>query len=214
MSKSLSRDDPRGLSTPPSLEEPLGRLVNILHGLLGTAGSEAEAFILDWPRELIARPVVARSLPVVASLQGVSRFAAPRTRALVDAVEALADELDWRQTYTSADFGERFLENYGWSEWIGQRGAFISDAIACGVLLLGPETEYPAHSHQAEELYLPLAGHAWWSSAQSDWRLRAPGQWIHHPPWTTHAMRTARQPLLAAYVWRAGELSAKSRIDR
>jgi hypothetical protein len=26
-------------------------------------------------------------------------------------------------------------------------------------------------------------------------------------------MRTAREPLLAAYVWRAGDLSAKSRID-
>jgi hypothetical protein len=188
-------------------------LVNCLRELLEIAGPEAEAFLRDWPRELIARPVVARSLPVVASLQGVSRFAAPRTRALVDVVEALADELDWRQTYAKADFGQRFLENYGWSEWIGERGAFASDAIAGGVLLLGPETEYPAHSHEAEELYLPLAGHAWWSSAHSDWRLRAPGEWIHHPSWTPHAMRTERQPLLAAYVWRAGDLSAKSRID-
>jgi dimethlysulfoniopropionate lyase len=28
------------------------------------------------------------------------------------------------------------------------------------ILLLGPDTEYPDHSHEAEELYLPLAGHA------------------------------------------------------
>jgi hypothetical protein len=27
-------------------------------------------------------------------------------------------------------------------------------------------------------------------------------------------MRTAREPLLAAYVWRAGDLSAKSRIEK
>jgi hypothetical protein len=90
----------------------------------------------------------------------------------------------------------------------------LSDVIACGILLLGRETEYPAHSHEAEELYLPLAGHAWWRSAQSDWRLRAPGTWIHHPSWTTHAMRTRAEPLLAAYVWRAGDLTAKSRLDR
>ena len=115
---------------------------------------------------------------------------------------------------TTADFGERFLQNYGWSEWVGQRGAFASDAIACGVLLLGPDIEYPAHSHEAEELYLPLAGHGWWRSAQSDWRLRAPGTWIHHPSWTTHAMRTGAEPLLAAYVWRAGDLTAKSRIEK
>ena len=63
----------------------------------------------------------------MAALQGLSRLAAPETRALVEAVEALARDLDWRQTYTSADFGARFLENYGYNEWVGQRGAFISD---------------------------------------------------------------------------------------
>ena len=162
---------------------------------------------------MIARPLAAHSLPVVSALQRLSRFAAPETRTLVEAIAALAGDLDWRQTYTSADFGQRFLDNYGWSEWIGERGAFLSDAIACGVLLLGPNTEYPAHSHEAEELYLPLAGHAFWRSGQSNWRLRSPGTWIHHPAWTTHAMRTADEPLLAAYVWRAGDLTAKSRID-
>jgi Dimethlysulfonioproprionate lyase len=80
--------------------------------------------------------------------------------------------------------------------------------------MLGPETEYPAHSHEAEELYLPLAGRAWWRSSESDWRLRPPGTWIHHRSWTVHAMRTEREPLLAAYLWRAGDLSAKSRIER
>jgi hypothetical protein len=189
-------------------------LVVAFRDLLEAAGPEALPFLRDWPRELIARPRAARSLPVVSALQGISRFAAPPTRTLVEAVAALAGDMDWRQTYTSADFGERFLQNYGWSEWIGQRGMFESDAIACGVLLLGPDTEYPAHSHEAEELYLPLAGRAWWRSAGSDWRLRPPGEWIHHPSWTSHAMRTAREPLLAAYVWRAGDLTAKSRIDR
>lgn len=198
-------------SLPP--EEPLGRLVHILHELLETAGAEAEAFIRDWPQDLISRPLAARSLPVVSSLQGLSRFAAPQTRALVDAISALSGDFDWRQTYSKADFGARFLDNYGFSEWIGERGAFVSDRVACGVLMLGPETEYPAHSHEAEELYLPLAGNAWWRSGESDWRLRAPGTWIHHPSWTVHAMRTAREPLLAAYVWRAGDLSAKSRIE-
>jgi len=196
-----------------ALHEALCPLVGAARSLLETAGPEAQAFLGDWPRELTARPTDARSLPVVAALQGLSRYAAPRTLALVEAIAALASELDWRQTYKLADFGERFLENYGFSEWIGQRGPFASDTIAFGVLLLGPETEYPAHSHEAEELYLPLAGRAWWRSGASNCRLRAPGTWIHHSPWVTHAMRTAREPLLAAYLWRAGDLTAKSRID-
>ena len=184
-----------------------------LRSFLEAAGSEASPFLREWPQALVARPIVARSLPAVSALRGLSQFAPPETRALVKQIAALAGELDWRQTYTKADFGQRFLDNYGFSEWIGERGAFMSDAIACGVLLLGPETEYPAHSHEAEELYLPLAGRAFWRSGRSDWRLRPPGTWIHHPSWTTHAMRTAREPLLAAYVWREGDLTAKSRID-
>jgi hypothetical protein len=163
---------------------------------------------------LIARPVGARSLPVVAALRGLSSLAAPATLAPVEGVAARAHELDWQQTYGKADFGERFLDNYGFNEWIGQRGVFVSDAVACGVLLLGPETEYPDHSHEAEELYLPLAGRAFWRLGESGWRLRPPGEWIHHSSWTRHAMRTAQQPLLAAYVWRGGDLQAKSRIGR
>jgi hypothetical protein len=192
-------------------EEPLRPLVVELRELLASA-PEAEAFLRDWPQGLVARPVGQRSLPVVAALRGLSRLASPRTRELVERIEAVARELDWRQTYSAADFGELFLETYGYNEWIGQRGALMSDKIACGVLLLGPDTEYPDHSHEAEELYLPLAGRAFWRSDGSDWRLRPPGEWIHHPSWTPHAMRTAREPLLAAYVWRAGDLTAKSRI--
>jgi hypothetical protein len=213
MSNSLSRDDPNELPPVPPLEERLERLVAALRELLATAGPEAGPFLRGWPRELVARPLIARSLPVVASLQGLSRFAAPETKALVEAIAAEAAELDWQQTYSSADFGQRFLDNYSWSEWIGERGAFVSESVACGVLLLGPDIEYPAHSHEADELYLPLAGRAWWRSGEADWRLRSPGTWIHHPSWTSHAMRTAREPLLAAYLWRGGDLSAKSRID-
>ncbi len=197
-----------------STREALHLLVEALRALLETAGPQAEAFLTDWPSELLPRPVRARSLPVVAALPGLSRLAAPETRKLVEAVEALADQLDWRQTYSKADFGERFLETYGYSEWIGQRGAFMSERAACGVLLLGPDTEYPDHSHEAEELYLPLAGHAFWRSGEADWRLRPPGEWIRHASWTAHAMRTSQEPLLAAYVWRAGDLTAKSRIGR
>ena len=211
----MSNDPEPRLNPMPDktrIESSLRPLVAALRDLLEAAGPAASPFLHDWPRELIARPQAARTLPVVSALQGLKRFAAPQTQTLVESIAALAHDLEWRQTYSSADFGERFLQNYGWSEWIGKRGAFESDAIACGVLLLGADTEYPAHSHEAEELYLPLAGHAWWRTAKSDWRLRPPGRWIHHPSWTSHAMRTAAEPLLAAYVWRGGDLTAKSRI--
>ena len=130
-------------------------LVAALRRLLEAAGPPALPFLRDWPRDSTPRSFAARSLPVVSALDGLERFAAPDTRALVQAVAARAGDLDWRQTYRSADFGERFLQNYGFSEWAGKRGAFESDAIACGVLLLGPDIEYPAHSHEAEDSISP-----------------------------------------------------------
>ena len=59
-------------------KEALHSLVEALRALLETAGPQADAFLRDWPSEFIARPVVARSLPVVAALQGLSRLARAR----------------------------------------------------------------------------------------------------------------------------------------
>ena len=190
-----------------------GALLTSTLMLLGFAGPRL-SLLARLPAGLIARPVGARSLPVVAAQQGLSRLAAPETLGLVETIEALAGDLDWRQTYTSADFGEPFLENYGYHVCVGRRGAFISDQRRLRVLLLGPETKYPDHAHEAEELYLPLAGRAFWRSDVADWRLGPPGTWIHHPSSTGQSMRTSHEPLLAAYVWRAGDLQAKSRIGR
>jgi Dimethlysulfonioproprionate lyase len=97
--------------------ESLRPLVGALRSLLASAGPEAKPFFRDWPHELIA-PQEARTLPVVSALEGLSRYAMPETLSLVEAGAALARDLDWRRTYTSAHFGERFLQHYGWSEWI------------------------------------------------------------------------------------------------
>ena len=157
MSKSLARDDQQPSASPPSRNRSPASSTLSVNSSRPPARRLKPSSASGRRRWLRGRSSHAR-LPVVSSLQGLSRYAAPGTRALVEAIAALAGDLDWRQTYTSADFGQRFLDNYGWSEWIGERGAFVSDAIACGVLLLGPDIEYPAHSHEAEELYLPLAG--------------------------------------------------------
>ena len=92
------------------LHEALRPVLGAARSLLETAGPEAQPFLSDWPRELTARAIDAGSLPVVGALRGLSQYAAPRTLALVEAITALAGELDWRQTYTLADFGARFLQ--------------------------------------------------------------------------------------------------------
>lgn len=136
----------------------------------------------------------------------------PATASFVHAIAEQAEALSWQQTYGAEDFGPSFLDRYGWTEFIGLRGPIPSRELACGLLMLGPDIEYPAHAHEAEELYLPLAGAAWWMRGDDRYALRLVGTPIHHPPWMPHAMRTGSEPLLALYLWRGGDLAAKSTI--
>jgi hypothetical protein len=188
------------------------RLAAAARALLGGFDQpELTPFLQEWPAADAARRVVGpRPLPVLRWLDQVTPAAA--TRPLVDEVVAAAGTLAWGQTYAAGDLGERFLERYGWSELIGLRGPIASDRLACGVLLLGPEIEYPPHSHAAEEIYLPLAGTADWLRGREGWRRRRPGELIQHSSGVAHAMRTDEQPLLALYLWRGGDLAQKSKL--
>jgi hypothetical protein len=139
---------------------------------------------------------------------------APRLSAeLCTALAAAASALAWHQTYTADEIGQGFLDRYGWCEPAGGRGVLESDRIACGFLLLGPETLYPAHRHEAEERYLPLSGSASWQQGDRPWERQPPGTLIQHASLEPHAMRTSNEPLLALYLWRGAGLAARSRLD-
>lgn len=149
-------------------------------------------------------------LPVLDWLSALVPAASARTEPLVTTLVAAAPHLAWGQTYSDSDVPAAFLARYGWTELVGLRGPFPHDGFALGFLLLGPDTEYPAHRHEAEELYIPLAGAALWQSGPAPFEARSPGATIHHAPWTPHAMCTHGQPLLALYLWRGGNLTQKS----
>ena len=182
------------------------RLARLLVETLAPLG-EAEPFLAEAPPLVANRAQTPRTLPVCAALQTLSERSA-----LVDALVEAAPSLEWRQTYSATDFGEEFLRRYGWTELIGLRGPIASSRLAAGFLLLGAGVEYPSHAHEAEELYLPLAGRALWRRGTEPFIERAPGEAVFHSAWTPHAMRTLSEPMLAAYLWRGGDLAAKSKI--
>ncbi|TIP82057.1 MAG: transcriptional regulator [Mesorhizobium sp.] len=122
-------------------------------------------------------------------------------------------ELHWGQTYSEADLGKTFIDNYGWLEVFGTRGHFVNDEVAAGLLILGPDIVYPDHHHVAEEIYIPLTGGTQWRMGEGDFRRREAGEVIHHASDVSHAMRTGKEPLLALYIWRGGPLTAKSTIS-
>jgi mannose-6-phosphate isomerase-like protein (cupin superfamily) len=181
--------------------------------LAATDDPTVGTFLAEWPARVTpSRHVDARPLPVLDWIDDLEQAAVPSTRAFVHAFVDGARSLAWAQTYASEDFGAGFLDRYAWSELMGLRGPVASTRLATGFLLLGPEIEYPLHSHDARETYLPVAGTAHWKVGDGDWILRPPGVLIYHASGMPHAMRTEREPLLAFYVWEGGNLAQKSKI--
>lgn len=124
-----------------------------------------------------------------------------------------APTLEWRQTYSREEIGVEFLRNYAWTEFIGLKAPLRSERVACGVLLLGPDTHYPTHRHEAAEIYVPVSGKARWRQGDGDWREQPPGTVIHHANNEPHAMQTGPHPLLAVYVWHSSDLDQAARLS-
>lgn len=180
-------------------------LLNMVRQAFATV-PEADSFLAEWPQLGRRRVLEPATLPVCRWLEAMG------TEGVIGAIRAYGGRLQWRQTYGAGDFGAEFLNGYGWSEFIGLRGPMASERIACGVLLLAPGVTYPAHAHEAEEIYLPIHGVADWRQGQGDFAPVPVGQAIHHASWVPHAMRVGAEPLAALYLWRGGDLAAKSLI--
>jgi hypothetical protein len=189
-------------------------LVDTLHDYLEALGNGClTAFLGNWPpKPFRTRTVSRRLLPVVSVLPEIEVDAGDPSSEVLKTLKQCATQLRWGQTYTAEDVGDAFLRQYGWTECIGLRGPVASRAIACGFLLLGPETEYPRHRHEAEEIYVPFGSRALWSKGEEDWTLRQSGVPIYHEPWIAHGIRTGSAPLLALYIWHGKLLDQKSHI--
>lgn len=174
------------------------------------AAARSFAAGVDW--SMPARKLAPHGLPCLVHLDRAAEIAGEEDRPLARLLRDHAGRLRWGQTYTAAEFGEEFIDNYGWLEVFGTRGHFANETVAGGFLVLGPGIEYPDHHHVAEELYIPLTGGTQWRMGDQPWRRRAAGEVVHHASNVSHAMRTGNEPLLAFYLWRGGPLAARSTV--
>jgi hypothetical protein len=170
-------------------------------------------FLPEWPDARVRRSVAPSTIPALRWLTPVQDSAPRFSSRLVHALVRSALTLAWRRSYSPALVGDTFYDNYGYAEFAGLTGPVPSAHLACGVLLLGPHLTYPPHRHEADEIYVPLAGSARWKHGAGDWTLRAPGAVIHHARHEPHAMQTDATPLLALYLWRSADLAQSSHLD-
>jgi hypothetical protein len=200
--------DPRG-------EVSFGRdLLERIHALLESLRApRLDPFLAEWPTEAPSRRVTPRSLPVLRYESVFESTTPPWARSVTEELLRLAPSLQWGQSYPASEVGAQFLENYGWTEIAGLHGPIPSEHVAIGFLILGPETLYPRHRHEAEEIYVPLSGTAAWQGGDGIWRNEPPGALVVHRRNEPHAMQTSSEPLLGLYLWRSAQLDQKSRLD-
>ena len=191
-------------------EHLVSRALQLLTGL---HAAELTPFLDEWPTVLLERRVVPSSVPVLRLLPEIQKSAPEFSAPFVTDLVAAAPFLAWRRSYSAAEVGAAFFEHYGWTELVGLTGPVASEHLACGLLLLGADVTYPRHRHEAEEIYVPLAGTARWQGEDGHWVERTPGSVIHHARHEPHAMQTGPSCLLALYLWRSANLAQKSHLD-
>jgi hypothetical protein len=205
----------------PLPAEAIASLAAEVIALLADRGTEAETFArllgsLTAPPPLCPEAGEKTQLPVCRYLATALGEATGEASRLVPPLAALCPFLDWTQNpnYRAAPPSPSFLDRYGYAVIAGPKSGppalRLHPSLAFGVLLLGPDTLYPAHSHPASEIYVPL-GRGEWMMGDEPFMAREPGAVIHHRPNLLHATRSGAAPLAALYLW-AGDLATYARL--
>ncbi len=166
-----------------------------------------------WPqaeyRETAPLPV-----PVIETLAGWQGAMIPETQALCDALRTVWMLAHWQQTYSEAEVGRNFLDNYGYFELVGPFGHFHSEDIRAYIAYWGPGLYYDWHRHEAEELYVILAGEAVFEAEGQSAALLRAGDVRMHTSNQPHAMLTEGSGVLALVLWRGSGLDGAARMGR
>lgn len=171
-----------------------------------------KASLRDWGETWQA--VTPAYLPAADFLGFASASAHPRTQALLAVFERHKNRLRWEQSYKKEEglVPDAMLAGYGFTEIIGRQGPFVSERIRAGIAIWGPEIVYPRHRHEAEEVYILLAGSAEFTVGASGKHTHGVGDVIYVESNTPHGFRTTGQSLVVYYLWQAGDLRQQSQF--
>ncbi|WP_209834746.1 dimethylsulfonioproprionate lyase family protein [Ruegeria sp. HKCCE3926] len=170
------------------------------------------AAFASWPDDLTPTGLQPAHIPATDLVGDFGLDGVAPTRDLVAAIKASAHLAQWKHTYTEEEVGADFLNRYGYYELLGPTGHFHSTQLRGYVGYWGAGLDYDWHSHQAEELYLTLAGGAVFRSNEDE-TFVGPHQTRQHKSWQSHAMTTMDQPILTFVLWRGEGMGDLPRMD-
>ena len=91
-------------------------------------------------------------------------------------------------------------------ELLGPQGLVPSDQIRLGLYGMLPFADYGLRTHPAEEIFVMLAGTAFWRRGDTAYNPHRSGERSYHPSCLPHATRTGEDAFMSVYVW-AGDIS-------
>ena len=133
------------------------------------------------------------TLSCLGHLDRAAKIAPAAERPLVELLARSRHALRWGQTYTAADFGQRFIDNYGWMELVRLARPFRQRQ--CGGGLPDPRPGYRLSRPPSRRRGTLRAADRRHRLAQRRGRLRAARRRRDHPPPVQRQPRDAdRQP--------------------
>lgn len=140
---------------------------------------------------------------------------APR-RTMLTALCDAAPHLQWIDPYADRPDQATLRAGYFIAVLVGDsvRESSLTFGTEASVFITvqAPHILYPPHSHLAPELYYAVAGTAEWKKGDGPFEPKPPGSWMVHEPWTSHAMQTRSEPLVALAIWTA-DLDCAASLD-
>ena len=105
-----------------------------------------------------------------------------------------------------------FLSDSTYLAILGTLREFRSSSVACGFLMTSPNTDYPTHHHESEEICVVLAGRVNWTKPFEGYLTRPPGAVIRHPSQFLFEVKARAETLLVLCLWHSGDLAWKREI--
>lgn len=165
-----------------------------------------------WPEDISPQQVLPQACSAAQSLGVRSLRGTRATAPVIKALRRAAPDVYWKQTYTEAEVGAHFLENYGYVELFGPDGHFRSHQLRGYIGFWGPDLTYDWHAYQSEELYFTLAGQAVFSASGASNVMLRPGEARAHASHQPHLMITLDHAYLAYALWRGDGMDGLPRM--
>lgn len=190
------------------LQNFLDRLKDLIRAKVegtGTAAEKAASRVFDalTVLRLEGQATTPSTLPLVERLDEAIR-AIPAddaaSRAVADSLKTLSPFAPWyrRKGSESDPF---FASGHANAMLVGPGGIEVREDVWVGVSLMAPNITYPNHNHPPEELYAVLS-HGEWYRDNDGWWEPGIGNIVYNEPNVTHAMRSGKHCLLAAWcLW-------------